>query len=677
MIRPNPPMRPTLRLILSLAPFALGCDPTPAAAPLDAAPRDAADATADTAPDVMTDPPPPMMCRDGAGWDRAAMMPAFRGSAASDMLWGLGEVTGKRLATADLDNDGYADLVVWDDVVNTRSDLDATPPRFQARVLMNRPRDGGGRRFVDATRTSNLLAIRGGGYGRTVQSAAFADVDNDGDLDAYTGTIPTRMPAMGQMPDTGDRGTILLNDGQGVFALGPESDATPSRDSFPQTIGAVFADQDLDGRVDLFVGYHADVFGLPIGQQSQLFRGDGAGVFTDVTDAVGLTLASDNASLTRVDNNRPLYGLSACDVNNDGRPDMIGAAYGRQFNLLMTSDGEGYRDDSVASNVGGDANRDYSDNQSYRCYCRTNPGRCPATVPAPQITCPGRGWRAGVDDLPWRNNGNSFSIACGDVDNDGDIDLYTGEIAHPDVGSTSDRAQLLVNVTEPGMPARFNRIDRTMNGLVPTISRSADEGVLSNAMFDFDNDGRMDIWAGGSDYPGNRGWLFQQGDAGRFTEVSQRAGIVHACPIGMALADFDLDGDLDVVLATSLARTCNSDWMGRAVVRVYENVGTTANWTAVRLVGAGQGGANRAALGARVRVTAGGVTQTREIQGTWGLAGLSTELVAHVGLGTNCRIERLEVRWPDAAGTTEVFTDIPANYRLEIRQGERRVRYLR
>jgi enediyne biosynthesis protein E4 len=94
------------------------------------------------------------------------------------------------------------------------------------------------------------------------------------------------------------------------------------------------------------------------------------------------------------------------------------------------------------------------------------------------------------------------------------------------------------------------------------------------------------------------------------------------------------------------------------------------------LVGSGQGGANRAGVGARVRVTAGGVTQTREIQGNWGLAGLSADLVAHVGLGTQCAIERIEVRWPDAAGTTETFTNIPANYRLEIRQGERRVRYL-
>ncbi len=640
-------------------------DASPDASPLDASP-DAAD----------VEPPPPMMCRPGTGWDRAAMARAFR---VDDDAWGLAGVTGKRLATADLDGDGYADLVIWNDVVNARTDLDATPPVLNARVLMNRPREGApGRRFVDATRASNLLAIRGGGYGREVQAVAFADVDNDGDLDAYTGTMPTAMPAMGQPDDPGDRGTIMLNDGHGVFSLGPESDATPSADSFPQTIGAAFADQDLDGRVDLFVGYHSEVFGLPIGQQSQLFRGDGHGAFTDVTDDVGLTLESSNASLGAVTNNRPLYGLSACDVNDDGRPDMIGAAYGRQFNLLMTSDGARYRDDSVASNVGGDANRDYSDNLSYRCYCQSNAGRCPATVPAPPAGfCPGRGWRAGVDDQPWRNNGNSFSIACGDVDNDGDLDLYTGEIAHPDVGANSDRAQLLENVTVASMPARFNRVDRATNGLNIPLSRSADEGVLSNAIFDFDNDGRQDIWAGGSDYPSNRGWLFQQGDGGHFTEVSTRAGIVHACPVGLALADFDNDGDMDVVLATSLARSCATDWMGRAVVRLYENVASEANWTSVRLVGRGDGGANRAGVGARVRVTAGGVTQTRELQGNWGLAGLSTELVAHVGLGSSCVIDRLEVRWPDAAGTVETFTNVPANYRLEVRQGEGRVRYLR
>jgi hypothetical protein len=117
---------------------------------------------------------------------------------------------------------------------------------------------------------------------------AFADVDNDGDLDAYTGTQPNRMPAMGQAPDPGDRGTILLNDGRGTFALGPESEITPTPDSNPQTVGVVALDHDADGRVDLFVAYHSETFGLPIGQPSQLFRGDGAGVSRGDRPSVGI-----------------------------------------------------------------------------------------------------------------------------------------------------------------------------------------------------------------------------------------------------------------------------------------------------------------------------------------------------------------------------------------------------
>lgn len=641
-------------------------------------PRDAS--VADVA-DVVTEPPPEMRCRAGTAWDQAT--PAFRETTAA---WGLGDVTGKRLATADLDGDGYADLILWHDVVNERTDLTMDPASYRARVFMNRPRaDGMGRRFVESTRASNLLAVRGGDgtRGRLVQSVALADVDNDGDLDVYTGTQPNPTPAMGQARDPGDRGTIMLNDGHGVFSLGPESDLSSNTDETPQTIGAVFNDHDADGNVDLFVAYFSQVFGDPIGQQSQLFRGAGDGAFSDVTDPAGLTLESDQASLNTVTNNRPLYGISACDVNNDGRLDLIGAAYGRQFNLLFTSDGARFRDESRASGVGGDDNRDPSGNITYQCYCAAAPGRCPSTVPAPPATACGAGgsgprgtWRPSVDEAPWRMNGNTFSIACGDVDNDGDVDLYTGEIAHADVGSNSDRAELLVNETAAPDTTRFRRPGRAATGLV-IPGNPGDEGILTNAMLDFDNDGRLDIWSGGSDYPNLRGYLFAQGDGGRFTEVGIRAGIRHACALGMAYADFDHDGDLDIILGTSLARTCATSWMNRASIRVYENISNEHNWTSVRLVGRGAGGANRAGVGARVRVTAGGVTRTREIMGNWGLAGVGTELVAHFGLGASCAIDRIEVRWPDATSSVETFSNVTANYRVEIRQGEGRVRYLR
>jgi hypothetical protein len=661
-------------LVVSALGLALGACPSPPTPASDADPTDGE--SADVDPAFAT---PPAVCRAGTPWSPGR--PVFQGNGTA--AWGLTAARATGLAAGDLDGDGYPDLVVFDGAVNARSDLDATPPVYHARVYMNRPRAGGaGRAFVDATRASNLLELRGGGTGRVVQFVVLGDVDSDGDLDAYTGVSPQSAPPAGTPMDPGDRSAIALNDGHGVFHLAPESDATPASTEFPQTTGVVFTDHNRDGVLDLWVGYQSSVFGQAIGQQPQLFRGRGDGTFADVTDEVGLTLGASNASLTAGTNARPLYGVSACDVNDDGRQDLLGMAYGRQFNQLFVNAGDHYDDVSLASGVGGDDNRDYSDNLSYRCYCAEVAGRCPATVPAPPaMYCPGRGWRAGVDDLPWRLNGNTFSIACGDVDNDGDVDLYTAEIVHPDVGGSSDRSELLVNDSAGGA-VHFSRPGRTAMGLGPAQIRTNDEGGLGNALWDFDGDGRLDAFVANSDYTDQYGWLFHQDAAGsalHFTEVGAAAGFRHACPHGIALADFDLDGDVDVIVGSSTFRTwCNAEWHGQNEVRLYENVaGEATNWTRVQLVGRGAGGASRSAIGARVRVTAGGVTQTREIQGAWGTPGLSAELVAHFGLGAQCAIDRLEVRWPDAVNTVETFTDIRANYRIEIRQGEGRVRYLR
>jgi hypothetical protein len=83
--------------------------------------------------------------------------------------------------------------------------------------------------------------------------------------------------------------------------------------------------------------------------------------------------------------------------------------------------------------------------------------------------------------------------------------------------------------------------------------------------------------------------------------------------------------------------------MGRSVVRVYENIASEANGTTLRLEGRGPGGANRAAIGAQVRVTTGSVTQRRDVQGNWGLAGLGTE-----GIGEPTR----HPRWHGSAPVT-------------------------
>src|SRR5262249_53323221 len=153
-----------------------------------------------------------------------------------------------------------------------------------------------------------------------------------------------------------------------------------------------------------------------------------------------------------------------------------------------------------------------------------NTGKCmsggavctPATQACDCVTksTNGRGWFPGQSDKPWRLGGNNYSLVCGDVDNDGDMDIMTSTIRHSDVGSASDPSELCFNDTPPGMPlGKFRRpgpkatgIDRSAFELDPNFN----EGDLTAQMVDVDNDGLKDIYICSSDYPNDHGWLFRQ-----------------------------------------------------------------------------------------------------------------------------------------------------------------------
>jgi hypothetical protein len=242
-------------------------------------------------------------------------------------------------------------------------------------------------------------------------------------------------------------------------------------------------------------------------------------------------------------------------------------------------------------------------------------------------------------------------------------------IVHWDVGDTSDPTELLLN--DGGAEPRFERPGNPATGLVRDFKRSDwNAGDMTGAFLDFDNDGRQDVLIGSSDYPGTRAFLFHQKPDGRFEEVLPEAGIDHPRSHGIAVADFDGDGDVDVVLGYGTSRceyetTCYKT----NEVHVFRNeVGQDGNWLRVRLVGGA--GANRSAIGARVRVTAGGVTQTQEVNGGYGHFGIQHDLTLQFGLGTACDVEKVEVRWPDQALTTETFTNVRGNYRVVIEQGK-------
>lgn len=633
----------------------------------DAGPADSgADAAADAGEEM-----PERVCRAGGSWS-----PGSEAFVDRTEDWGLDGLTIRTFTVADVDGDG------WQDVVTTT----AAYAQDVGGVWLNR--EVGGRRVLQLdTDHPNPFPTRDDpAVGRYISTMTAGDVDNDGDVDLFVDEMdypPADTEIISDGPD------IYLNDGAGVFELTAEPEIVgPNR---PLTVGSFFFDQDLDGSLDLAIGYwwKQPPFTVPFGQQPQLFRGDGAGGFEEVTDDVGMTLGLSDPSFFSGTNVRPLFSIAMCDIENDGRMEILGAAYGRMYNELFVADGETFEEDALSRGVAADDRLDYTTDDSYRCYClhHVDDAYCDGAE-APEIRgictgfggTEGRGWSPGWSDLPVNLGGNTFTQVCEDFDNDGDFDIYESNIKHPDTGTASDPSELLVN----DGTGHFERPGREAMGLEPPMDLSRiDEGGQQAAAWDFDNDGRLDILLAGSPYPQNRGWFFhQQADGSlQFEWIGEEAGFYHACPSGMALADFDHDGDQDVIVGTY---GCNDvrnqpDWTPpeNQPTRFYENVSNEANWTSIRLVGLGGAGhANRTGLGARVTVTAAGVTQTRLVHGTWGQGGMSKDEVAFFGLGETCDIDRIEVRWPNGSMSTETFADVRANYRIELHEGDPRPHYL-
>ncbi len=590
------------------------------------------------------------------------------------------EVRGNMLEAADLDGDGYADLLVHQ-AGEGRSDPSKPGKNQLMRVLMNRARPGGGRTFEDATVVSNYGAVRAAGAPsgvlRQTSFAATADVDDDGDLDIVAGLyIDARYPEK----DLGDRSDVLLNDGRGHFSLAPASAfQTVPADKLPTTSAFAVLDANRDGFTDVFVTFWYEKYGeANSGLQARLFLGDGTGQFRDGTAGSGLE--TKVTGWKTFQNHRPAFGAVACDADGDGETDLLISVYGRQTNQLYRASRENnsvhYAEIGAASGYAMDGITDFTDNEFYRCYCSTSQ-RCSA--PAPRIQCTGNEWGAGSDDQLWRAGGNTFTTVCADLNGDGRNDLYNAEIVHWHVGNSSDPSELLVNAGGTAeTPVRFERPGRAATGLEwPHPTTDWNEGGISAAAADLNLDGLPDILVGASDYPGNWSLVFesQPGATTTFKEIGEAAGLHHTCTNGMALADFDRDGDLDVVVGSSTMRDCARAWPKGPEVHYYENhtidAGRGPGSLQIELQGKGgrDGGAAKSAFGARVRVAAGTKVLTQELVGAYGHSAIQHEPVLTFGLGALCAADAVEVRWPDAAGTVERFVNVGAGKRVRIVQG--------
>lgn len=605
------------------------------------------------------EPLPAAMCNAGSSY--APGTGSFREVTSE---WGLDGVLGVRLNVADVDGDGFTDLMVR----RGAGRVDDFGPEGVRRTWLLRNRDGNG--FDDITRSSGILSSRidlGSNGGRPVEIAAFADVDNDGDLDAYLG-----VNTVDEELSMGETAEILLNDGAGNFTLGPDSEIrSDGRVNVPA--GASFTDVDRDGVLDLWIPQHNWGSSTIVFMQDRLYRGDGAGGFTEITEMVGLETtnwrgADDiNAGLSHT----RAWGSLARDLNGDGNPDLLTPSYGRSPNHLWEGSADGtFINRSVESGYAYDDNFTWQDNEFARCYCLSNPAAegC-SEVEAPRVSCADN-WRHNSDREAYRLGGNSGATSAGDLDNDGDLDLFTGEIKHWWAGEGSDGGEALIN--EGGMS--FSRPGDAALGLqVDHLGRVAwDEGHMTNALFDFDNDGRLDVYIGASDYPGNRGNLFHQSDTLQFTEVPTSDFFEHNRSHGVVVADFDRDGDLDMIVGHSRSR-CDEGEPNNCYetpqVRAFENTTPTGNWIQLHLVGAA--GTNAAAVGAQVLAQYGDLVQLLEVDGGHGHYGSQSDTILHIGLGTACEAN-ITIRWPNAE-LSETTLTLPAGHRFRVEEGQRPV----
>jgi hypothetical protein len=579
------------------------------------------------------------------------------------------------LSVTDLDGDGWPDLLIR----NGGGPDDFSDGGDRSRWLL---RNTGSGSFEDVSASSGLLSLRldeDPNTGRPGQVFTSGDVDNDGDLDIYVGQ--SRTDSSDSEAETSE---LMINDGTGHFSLGPEDSAARFANEVSNPAGVSFVDFDRDGNLDLWVA-HNETSG-PTALPDFLLRGDGEGGFVDVTDDMEMDTKPWNwlSTLNEAEAHSWSWSSVACDLNNDGNPELLASSYGRVPNHLWRADTEDgdlvYTNASIESGYAFDERTDWTDNLSAQCYCADHPDAedCDQ-APAPEDDSICDSLRAAFgDNYRWSHDygreafqlgGNSGTTVCADLDNDGWMDLMTHEIVHWDVGSSSDPSEILHNQGDPEV--RFERPGNEATGLLREDEYEGwDRGDMTGAVFDFDNDGWLDIYIGSSDYPGNKGLLFHQVSPLVFETVPLDDYFTHYRSHGVAVADFDRDGDLDMVVGHSTHR-CDGypgdDCEDTNQVQFYENrMADGSNWVQLRL--RGTGGSNAMAVGARVELTAGGFTQTRTVDGGHGHFGTQRDPVLHFGIGEACEAE-VSVTWPDSDLSEESFS-LEGNARYDLVQGE-------
>ena len=500
------------------------------------------------------------------------------------------ETMGTGVAWLDYDQDGLMDIFF----VQSAATEIYKPEHPLRCALYHNNGDG---TFTDVTEKAGL-----GGEGHYGQGVAVGDFDNDGYPDLYV---------------TGyDHAILYHNNGDGTF-----TDVTAKagvRDQGGWSTSAGWFDYDKDGYLDLLVtnyiewtpktniwcgerkpGYRSYCHpGNYKGQKTKLYHNNHDGTFTDVSDASGVGKPESKG-----------MGVVLADFNNDGWPD-IAIANDSWPNFLFINKHDGtFEDVSLFSGI-----------------AASEDGR----------------YEAGM------------GIDAADVDGDGWLDVY---VTHLDFE--------LNRLYHNNHDGTFT--DDTFR------SEIGNKAILlsgvSMKFLDYDNDGWPDILQLNGAMLDNiqlyhNQVLYKQPllmlrnlGQGQFDKVSDSLGPDFVRPIvgrGLATADYDNDGDIDLV-------TNNRD----DYPSLLRNDGGNANhWLTVLLIGAKS---NRDGTGSSLKLTSQGITQVEQAKGGSGYMSASDPRI-HFGLGKRTKIESLVITWP--SGQVDQLSNLPIDQVIAVQEGK-------
>ena len=454
-------------------------------------------------------------------------------------------------------------------------------------------RNNGDGTFTDVTEKAGVGDT---GYGH---GCAVGDYNNDGQLDLYVTNYGTNR--------------LYRNNGDGTFAEVAESaGVTEPRWS----TSCAFADYDRDGNLDLYVVNYIvfDINENPwcglkekgiraycepdnfIAQSDTLYRNNGDGTFTDVTKTAGIYNTTGKG-----------LGVVWADYNNDGAADIY-VANDSTENLFYRNNGDG-----TFEEVGFMVGVALSENG------------------APE---------------------NGMGTTFGDWNNDGWFDLT--------VTNYAQQTNTLYHNDADGFFTDATTTTKTAQLTYPYLG-------WATAFIDYDNDGYQDLFVanghlhenlaelGQEGTYGQRNLLFRNNSNGTFTEISETLGPgmkLTDVSRGATFADYDLDGDIDIVVTNS-----------NTAPRLLRNDGgNRKNWLQIRLT-ATNGSTD--AIGARVKITTGKLTQTREVRSGDGYLS-QQDLTLHFGIGDSEQVDSIEVQWQ--TGAKQLIGSVPANQVLSLEE---------